>query len=181
MHFEFTHTHEWTEENYVDINRIFWKKKQWLKIFIYGVFGILCLFWTYTFLLGVFLILLFAIFAWAPYIFVFGSGVKFRECPFLQEAITYGVSNERLWLNNSLIEASVPWETVDVWDERDGWLLVAPTGLPELWFPISKLKDAGLYPKIIVLCKKNGVLFNSRAAKSKRLSRRFRSPRNTST
>ena len=169
--FEFEHTHKWTKEQYVNVNRIFSKRFWWLRITVFGVFGIVCLFWAYTLILGILVLVLLPIVMLMPQIIAGGSAYGFRTCAFLQEALTYGVSSKGLWLNGSLIQVRVPWESVDVWDERDGWLRVAPIGSPNLWFPVSKLKDAGIFERTIELCEKHGVRFNSRAARSSHLSR----------
>ena len=169
--FEFEHTHKWTKEQYVDVNRIFLKRNRWLRITVFGVFGIVCLFWAYTLILGICVLVLMALALLMPHIVAGGTAHGFRTCLYLHEALTYGVSNEKLWLNGSLIEVKVSWESVDVWDERDDWLRVSPRGSPNLWFPVSKLKDAGIFERTIELCEKHGVRFNSRAARSRHLSR----------
>ncbi len=173
MNFEFEHTHKWTEKQYVELNGVFSKRTQWLRLILVGMLGVLCLFWSYTLLLGICILVLMALVLSSPHVVAGTTAYGYRTCPFLREKLTYGVNNERLWLNGSLIEVRVPWESVHVWDERDGWLRVSPIGSPALWFPVSKLKDAGIYDQIIELCKKNGVRFNSRAHRSRRLSRPF--------
>lgn len=170
-HFEFEHTHKWTEEQYVDLNRIFSKRTQWIVLIVAGMFGIFCLFWSYILFLGIFTLALVAIMLFMPHIVAGGSAYGYRTCPFLREKLTYGVSNQRLWLYGSMIEVRVPWASVHVWDEREGWLRISPIGSPALWFPVSKLKDAGIYDRTIELCQRYGVRFNSRAERTRRLSR----------
>ena len=140
LRFEFEHTHKWTKEQYVELNSIFSKRTLWFVLIVFGLFGIVCLFWSYTLLLGICTLLLVAFMLFMPHMIAGVSAHGYRTCPFLREELTYGVSNRELWLHGSYIAVRVPWKSVRVWDEREGWLRISPIGLPPLWFPVSKLK-----------------------------------------
>jgi hypothetical protein len=168
--FDFEHTYKWTKDQYVELNRLFSKKTRWMRRILISSFGILCLFWSYTILLGIGTLAMVALVLFTPHIAAGSAAHRFLTSPFLQEKMTYGVSNKGLWMYGSLIEVRMPWNSVQVWDERDGWLRVCPNGSPPLWFPVSKLNDAGIYDQVIELCEENGVRYNSRGDRNRRPS-----------
>ena len=165
MSFEFEHRFRFSEEDYVRLNRIFSRKSRWLRVLVFSVLGISCLFWTYTLLLGVAILSLMPLLAFLPWIVAGTSAHAYRRSALLREELTYGLSESKLWLKGAQIDLRVPWRLVDVWDEREGWLRLSPAGVPSLWFPVSELKAAGVYEQVIQLCERHSLRFNSKEAK----------------
>lgn len=168
MAFEFEHKYRFHEKRYTEFNRIFSRKYRWVRLTAVLFSGIVFLFWKYTLVIGVILIVLFAFGLLVPSITGFGARHTYRRTPFLRELLTYGISDRALWLIGPDLEVRVGWSSVHVWDERDGWLRLSPYGAPALWFPIRKLKDAGVYDQIMELCARHAVRFNSPEARGKR-------------
>jgi hypothetical protein len=84
--------------------------------------------------------------------------------------MTYGVSERALWINGPRLNTEVTWENVVVWDERAGWLRISANHTPNAWFPIEKLREAGVYDNVMKLCKKYAVKYDSREASEKLMS-----------
>lgn len=85
----------------------------------------------------------------------------FRLHMYLRDALTYGVSEQKLWVKGARLEASVAWSLLVTWREKAGWLLLSPSGLPPVYLSINRLKEEGLYERVRELAKQHGQEFNS--------------------
>ena len=160
--FSFEHTLQFTEDLYVRLNSLFLRKTRLARLLLVTVAGILCLFWPYTILLGIVLL-----FMTGLMIFLSGRipntvANNFRTMNYLHDELTYGVSENTLWIKSPRLSIDVKWELAAVWDEREGWLKISPHYTPNIWLPTDKLREAGIYDNIIELCKKHAVKFGSK-------------------
>jgi hypothetical protein len=168
MPFRFEHAFRFTEERYVELRGTGRKKTKPLRIALFGAAGVACLFSAYTLVAGI-LMLAFSVFGTFLVRLVPGSTAHvYRNTPYLHDTLTYGVDERGLWLAGPLIETRMPWEAAHLWDERDGWLLVSAKGAPPFWFPVAKLKDAGVYESVMELCSLHAARFNSPYARTGR-------------
>jgi len=166
--FTFEHSFRFTEERFVELCGVFRKKTRPLRVAAAGAAGLACLFSPYTLVAGILLLGL-AVFGtfllrWIPKSAVHG----YRNTPYLQDELTYGIDDRGLWLAGPPIEARVPWKAARVWDRREGWLRISAPGAPWFWFPVAALKEAGLYNRVMERGKQHAVRFNSGETKGNR-------------
>ena len=168
--FSFEHTLRFTEDLYVSLNTSFTKKSRPLRLLLVAGAGVACLFWSYTVLLGVALLIMAAMNVFLPSRVPGSVANTYRNLTYLHDELTYGVNEKELWLRSPGLNYEVSWEHVAVWSERAGWLKISAHNVPSLWFPADKLRDANVYDNIIYLCKRHGKEFGSKGAAEKLLS-----------
>lgn len=160
--FSFEHTFKFNEELYVRLNSLFTKKSKPLRLSLIAVAGVLCLFWEYSILLGVIILLLSIISLFLPSSLPGTVAANYRKMDYLHSELTYGVNKNKLWVTGKELSVELGWQHAVVWDVREGWLRITAHNIPVLWFEIEKLKEAGVYEKVIELCKKHAVRFDSK-------------------
>jgi len=148
----FEHSLLWTEQLYVDLNSIFRLRARVFKLIVFIIFGLLCLFWAYTLLLGIAALFLVVFYFLGLLLFPGTSIHGYRNLAYLREQITYGFNDTHLWCKNTLIDVKVSWNAISIWQERQNWVRVAASGTPGFWFPIVELEKAHVYPRFIELC-----------------------------
>ena len=80
--------------------------------------GIVFLFTTYTLILGVLLLGLVVLSVLLPgKILPLAAGSSFHKHEYLRDPLTYGVSEEKIWIRGARIDASVPWSMLATWRE----------------------------------------------------------------
>jgi hypothetical protein len=153
----FEHTIEFDEESY----RAIWQRKstRWLRFAIALVIGLLMLFWSYTLLLGVVVLILCFIHLVSPHLLSKGLHHNFRGLKYLHHPLKYSVSDEHLVVQGRTIDAKASWPLLVTWQVRNNWLILTPSGIPQVYLPISEMKKVGVYDQIMELTKKNGKEF----------------------
>jgi len=160
--FRFENTVTLTESQYLAIwtflpNRSF---KTILKLAALSVVGVVFLFSVYTALLGSIALLVVALYGFTPKIASFGNRSSFRAHKYLRDALTYGVSDQRLWVKGARMDTSVAWSMLATWRETEGWLVLSPSGIPPLYLSLARLKEEGLYGRVRALAASNAPEFN---------------------
>lgn len=112
-------------------------------------------------LLGLILLGLMPLLSFFPRTIVPG-GIRslFRQHRYLRDALTYGVSEQKMWIKGVRIDASVKWSMLVTWREVAGWLLLSPSGIPPIYLSLSRLKEEGLYDRVKDLAKQNAPEYN---------------------
>ena len=153
----FEHTIEFDEETY----RAIWQRNstRWLRFAIALVFGLFMLFWSYTLLLGVLVLILCFIQLVSPRLLSKGLYYNFRDHKYLHDPMRYGVSGEHLWVQGRTIDAKASWSLLATWQIRNDWLILSPSGMPKVYLPVAEMKNSGVYDQIMQLAKKNGKEF----------------------
>jgi hypothetical protein len=121
--------------------------------------AIACLFWAYTFLLGICILVLFLIILFMPRLLPKGLRSMYHEHPFLHYKATYAVDEKGLHVTGKGIQAQCDWSLLSTWQIRGDWLILQPGGIPALYFSRAELKKAGVYDKVMELSKKHGKEF----------------------
>ena len=165
--FSFEHSFKFDEELYVRLNSLFTRKSKLVRITLAILFGISCLFWQYSFLLGITVLILVAISIFMPRVLPQTVAKNFRAINYLKQELTYGVNENNLWVKGEDINVELGWQNAAVWDIREEWLRISPNHSPALWFEIGKLKEANVYENVIALCNKHAVRYNSKVRKIK--------------
>lgn len=118
--------------------------------------GIVLLFTTYTLILGVLLLGLVVLSLVLPgKILPVGARSSFHKHEYLRGPLTYGVSEEKIWIRGTRIDASVPWSMLVTWREVEDWLVLSPSGIPPVYLSLAGLKEQGLYGRVRALAASN--------------------------
>ncbi len=127
-----------------------------VKLGILLLLAIACLFWAYTFLLGICLLVLFLIALFFPRLLPKGLRSTYFTNPFLQNEMTYAVDNDGLYVKGADIQAQCAWSLLGTWQIRGDWLILQPQGIPTLYFSRAALRRGGIYETVMALCKEHG-------------------------
>lgn len=123
--------------------------------------GVIFLLSPYTLLLGVLVLILNAVWLFAPRMIPAGARSSFQQHKYLRDALTCGVSEQRLWVKSARLDASAAWPLLVTWRERAGWLVLSPSGVPPVYLPIGRLKEEGLYERVKELAEQHAREFES--------------------
>ena len=159
--FTFEHSFKFDENLFVQLNSLFIRKNRPIRIGLFFVIGVACLFWKYTLIIGIAII---AITALAPFMekrIPQTSANTFQIMKYLHNELTYGVSEKKLWVKGKEISVEFAWEHAVVWGERGDWLKITGNHTPTIWFKIAQLKNEATYDNIIQLCEKHAVRCNA--------------------
>ena len=78
-------------------------RRRAIRLSVVAILGVFCLFWSYTLLLGVGLLLLTFVSLAAPRLLPVGAASIFRSSPHLQRPFTCGVSDTEIWVDTPLL------------------------------------------------------------------------------
>ena len=160
--FRFENTVQLTEDQYVAIHGVL-PKKPWFKYVRFValiIIGLVCLLSKYTLIIGLALLAMAVMAVFLPKMIPGGTRSIFRRHKYLQYPLTYGISDQRLWVKGTLIDASVHWTMLVVWREVEGWLVLSPSGIPVLYFSIARLKEEGVHDRVLIMAKAHGQEYN---------------------
>lgn len=161
--FRFENTVKLTEDQYLLIWNVFPSKPwfRYVRVLALIAVGILLLFSAYTLLIGLILLGSAGFIIFVPrMMFPWGLRSTFRSHLYLRDPLTYGVSEQKLWVRGVNIDATVQWPMLVVWREVEGWLLLSPSGIPPIYLSLSRLKEEGLYDRVKDLAKRNAPEYN---------------------
>ena len=161
--FNYQHKKKFSEKEYIEIEKLGmeWSVKSILKKTILIFVGILLLFSKYTIGVGILLLFLFLFLSFMPLFSKSNTRKLFRETPYWQEELTFGVDQEMFWLTSESVEAKCKWKNLKVWQIKDGLLTLAANGIPKMYFPIAGLNENNVYEEVIILCKKFGIEYDN--------------------
>ena len=165
--FKFENTLTLTESQYVAIWGLLPTRRlsRVIRFVALAVVGIVFLFTTYTLLLGVILLCVLVMSALLPgTILPAGARSSFRQHKYLRDAMTYGVSEQRLWVNSARMQASVSWPMLVTWRETEDYLVLSPSGIPPLYLSLARLREEGLYGRVRALAASNAPEYGARVS-----------------
>ena len=153
----FEHTANFDEKTYRGI----WVAKpvRWYRFTIITAVGIILLFWSYTLIIGVLILGLSLIAFVSPRILGKGLRHNYYGHKYLHQPLTYGVSEDHLWVRGKNIEASATWTLLATWQVRADWLILTASGIPQVFLPVSDMKKVGSFERIMQLALENGKKF----------------------
>ena len=156
--FRFENTLALTESQYVAVWALLPPPRSFriIRLGVLVAIGIVLLFTTYTLILGVILLTLIVLSLLLPgKILPFGARSWFHQHKYLRDPLTYGVSQEKLWVKGVRIDASVPWSMLVTWREAEDWFVLAPSGIPPVYLSLARLREEGLYGRVRALAASN--------------------------
>jgi hypothetical protein len=161
--FCFENTLKLTEQQYLDVWALVPVTR--LSVLIRRVamiaVAIVFLFTPYTLALGLVLLVLIVFSIFNPRIIPAGARSLFHQHRYLRDSLTYGVSEEKLWVKGSRLETNVSWSMLITWRERAGWLVLSPSGIPPIYLALARLKEEGLYEQVHELARQNAEEFRT--------------------
>lgn len=119
------------------------------------VFGLLCMLWTYTFALGIALLLGATTAFVAPQLLRTGAAATYRRAPYLSETLTYKVTDRELTVIGPDMRFQCSWRYLRLWRERDGWIILACWGMPEIFLRVEPLQGTNVYEEIVRLAQEH--------------------------
>ena len=125
------------------------------------VIGVVFLFTKYTLVLGIILLACAVLVLFLPGIIPSGVRSTFRQHKYLRDSLTYGIDQHKIWVRGTRIDASVPWSMLGTWREREGWLVLSPSGIPPVYLSVARLNQEGLYGRVRALAASNAPEFNT--------------------
>ena len=163
QHFSFENTVKLTESQYLDVWALVPARplSRLIRRAALAVVGVIFLLSPYTLLLGIVILILNAVFLFEPQIFPAGASSAFHQHKYLRDALTCGVSEQKLWVKSARLNASVSWSMLVTWRERGGWLVLSPSGVPPVYLLIGRLKEEGLYERVLELARENAQEFKT--------------------
>ena len=162
--FQVEKTVRFTQAEFVKLNSPLSTRFRWPRRLLVLVAGAAMLFWSYTLLLGVAVLVSILMAIFAPQMFPAGAARTYRDTPYLKGELTFGADSEELWVKGKQLYARCSWANLRVWDERAGWLILRPAGMPSLYFSTQELIAAGAYEPILDQAKRHGRKFNAKDA-----------------
>lgn len=57
----------------------------------------------------------------------------------------FGMDENNVWTKGGSIEAKVDWMLLSNWQMQGDWLILRIKGLPLLYYPLSELRERGMY------------------------------------
>ena len=153
----FEHTVHFDEKTYRGI----WVSKpvRWIRIIIGFAVGIILLFWAYTLVVGIVILGLCLITIISPRIFGKALYHNFHNHKHLHQPLTFGVSEDRLWVRGETLDASATWKLLTTWQVRADWLILTVSGIPQIFLPVSDMKKSGSFDRVLQLALENGKEF----------------------
>jgi len=110
-------------------------------------------------ILGIALLVAAVFSLFAPYLLPAGAAATYRESPHLHQELTYGVGDRELSVVGADLCCQCGWQNLKVWQERDGWLILSPNGMPQLFLSVRQLRDAGVYDDVLTLARQHGTKY----------------------
>jgi len=148
-HFEYSYTHQLTEDEYITIVNSYSFVSNIFRVVGFAIVGIACLFSWYTFILGVIILVSIIIKIFLPKLVQRGLQNDYQKRRILKQPISYSVTDSELRLSSDGISYESSWNHLVSWKEQAGWLILKPSGVDALYFRVSDMKKAGIYDSVI--------------------------------
>jgi len=117
------------------------------------------LFWAYTFAFGIALLCLAVLSAFGPRILPAGARSTYRSSPHLHEPLKYRVDDGGMSVEGEALSGWASWQLLRTWQERNGWLILSSSGIPQVYLPTQDLKAGETYDRIMTVVRKHGKEF----------------------
>jgi hypothetical protein len=157
--FAFEQSVKLSEREYINAAGLLdWHRRPRRMAIILGI-AVLCLFSTYTLVLGLVLLLLSLLCVVMPRLLPMGAAATYRDSRYLQHELTFRATDLQLSVTSSELQCQCTWKNLKVWRERNGWLILSPDGMPQLLLSVQRLKDAGVYDAVVALARENASEF----------------------
>jgi hypothetical protein len=144
-----------SRQEYIRIASILDRSRRPWRFVLILIAAIALLCWTYTLGLGVVLLVGIVILWVAPQLLPTGASATYGRSPHLREELTFTVSDDYLSVSDLDLYCQCGWRHLAVWRERDGWLILSPSVMPQLFLSVRLLKEAGVYDEVLTLARRH--------------------------
>jgi hypothetical protein len=160
--FHFEHTRQFSEQEYIAVvaTGISLRARP-LKLVVIALVGIACLFWSYTMLLGLAVLVLVWWGSYGHVLFARGIGQRYRRMTFLRTAVAYGADQDGFWLHAAECQARHAWTQLHACRFSDEWVVLVPTAGADILLPVAGLKAARAYRPLLDTVARQGVTPNA--------------------
>ena len=161
--FKFENTLKLTESQYLAVWAILPPRRlsRSIRMVALAAVGIVFLFTPYTVVLGAILLGLIILMTFFPRIIPVGARSLFHGHKYLRDVLTYGVTEQKLWVKGTRLEASVSWSMLVTWREIEGWLVLSASGIPPVYLSLAGLREQELYEQVSGLARQNAKEFKT--------------------
>jgi hypothetical protein len=157
---DYRFTHRLTRDEYIESQSFLKKKVRSRAVLVIAAVGIAFLFWEYTFLIGIGLLLLFTVIVVAPGILHVGAGSQYSSSKYLQYTLTCAFTKSGISVKGENgLTASCSWNNHIQWVEDRDWITVSGAGMPGIYIPVDDLKRSGMYELLISYLERHGEKF----------------------
>ena len=77
----------------------------------------------------------------------------------MHQKLTYSLDKNGMCVQGKTIDTKLSWFHLVTWQVRGDWLILKPSGGPQMFFPVSKMKSEGIFDDIMGLVKQHGKEF----------------------
>ena len=130
--------------------------KKIFKSILLMVITIACLFWAYTFLLGIILIILQIAFILVPKIFPKNLEKTYESLKYIHYPITYTFDLKEIIVDGNNLFIKTTWEYLESWTIRNKWLVLNFNGIPSIFIPMDLFLNTKEKDDLIDIFKKYG-------------------------
>ena len=125
---------------------------------ILGILIVLALFMSkYTIVLGCVSIILILISIFSDKLKFKGLKSNFKGHKYLKHELTYTIDTWGMYVSNKEIYTKCSWKFLVTWQIRGDWLILSPSGIPNLYFSRQTMKDNKIYDQALSIIKENGI------------------------
>jgi hypothetical protein len=170
--FKFEHTRELSEADYRALQAYSpsgYRLRGRLILGAITLLGFVSLFSLSTLAVGI-VLLIAAIIGWSfPRMMRSSARRTYEQYRYLHGPVTYGVSNEGFWLRAAHLDSFSRWPNLAGWREHDDVLNLGASGMMPVYLPVSQLRNAGLYDRVMDLARHHGSEFGVANSRKGRL------------
>jgi hypothetical protein len=150
-----------SQDEFVSITGLLKRRGRPLRLAFLFAVAIACLFWSHTVVLGLLLLILGLVVFFMPLSLPAGTASTFRASPHLHGELTYRVTDRELSVTGEDLHCQCSWKNLGVWQEKDGWLVLSPHGMPRLFLSTQLLREAGVYDSVVELARQHAREFDT--------------------
>ena len=153
----FEHVLHLDERQYASIWKL--RRKSFFRTILCVVIGLVCFLSKYTIVIGILIVALCILGLFVPKLSLPGIRSNWKGHKYLHQKLLYGLTTDGLMLKGETIEVKMGWPLLVTWQISGDWLILSPSGGPQMFFPVSKMQSEGVFDEVMALVKKYGKEF----------------------
>ncbi len=150
-----------SQDEFVAITGLLKRRNRPFRLVLLLAVGIACLFWSYTLVLGILLLIFACVALVMPLSIPAGTASTYRASPHLHGELIYRVTDRDLSVTGADFDCQCSWKNLAVWQERDGWVVLSPHGMPRLLLSTQLLRQADVYDSVLELAREHAREFDT--------------------
>ncbi|MEM9472895.1 MAG: hypothetical protein AAGA00_13135 [Pseudomonadota bacterium] len=158
--FDYTHELQFDEQQYVEawleLIQIIWP----IRLFVILITAGAMLFWSYTMIIGMVLLMSAAMAYWLPARFIprhWAESSGWNRNRFARQKTIYSADQDGYTVATKGMKIRINWEKTTDWKLTRNWLHINTRGFPSAWFRKLDLEQAGVYDDLMGTLHRKGV------------------------